>query len=47
MKKQLADNPKFMAEVEKKVRDNFNKAFENALVEDEKEEEEDFEVDAE
>lgn len=47
VKKQLADNPKFMAEVEKKVRDNFNKAFENALVEDEKEEEEDFEVDAE
>ena len=43
VKKQLAENPKFMAEVEKKVRDNFNKAFENALVEEEKEEEEDFE----
>ncbi len=39
VKKQLAENPKFMAEVEKKVRDNFNKAFENALVEEEKEEE--------
>lgn len=48
VKKQLAENPKFMAEVEKKVRDNFNKAFENALVEDEKEDEdEDFEGDTE
>ena len=28
-----------MAEIEKKVRDNFNKAFENALVEEEKEDE--------
>ena len=34
VKKQLAENPKFMDEVEKKVRDNFNKAFENALTED-------------
>ena len=34
IKKYLAENPKFMDEVEKKVRDNFNKAFENALVED-------------
>ena len=41
VKRQLAENPKFMEEVEKKVRDNFNKAFENALVEGEKEEEED------
>ena len=32
-----------MAEVEKKVRDNFNKAFENALVEEEKDEEENIE----
>ncbi len=48
VKRQLSENPKFMAEVEKKVRDNFNKAFENALVEEEKEEEEDdFEEDAE
>ena len=38
VKRQLAENPKFMEEVEKKVRDNFNKAFENALVEGEKEE---------
>ena len=30
-----------MEEVEKKVRDNFNKAFENALVEGEKEEDDD------
>lgn len=43
VKKQLAENPKFMAEVEKKVRDNFNKAFENALVEEEKDEEENIE----
>ena len=43
VKKQLAENPKFMAEVEKKVRDNFNKAFENALVEGEKDLDEDIE----
>ncbi len=36
VKKYIADNPKFMEEVEKKVRDNFNKAFENALIEEEK-----------
>ena len=41
VKRQLAENPKFMEEVEKKVRDNFNKAFENALVEGEKEEDDD------
>ena len=34
IKKQLAENSKFMDEVEKKVRENFNKAFENALLED-------------
>ena len=45
VKKQLLENPKFMAEVEKKVRDNFNKAFENALVEGEKDLEEDVEPD--
>ena len=44
VKRQLAENPKFMAEIEKKVRDNFNKAFENALVEEEKEDEEDDEI---
>lgn len=43
IKKMLCEKPEFMAEVEKKVRDNFNKAFENALVEDEKDEEEDVE----
>lgn len=43
IKNMLAENPEFMAEVEKKVRDNFNKAFENALVEGEKDEEEDVE----
>lgn len=34
IKKQLSENPKFMNEVEKKVRDNFSKAFENALIEE-------------
>ena len=38
IKKYLADNPSFMAEVEKKVRDNFNKAFESALGETEEDE---------
>ena len=43
VKKLLAEDPKFMAEVEKKVRDNFNKAFENALGETEVDEEQDVE----
>ena len=43
IKKLLLEKPEFMAEVEEKVRANFNKAFENALVEDEKDEEEDIE----
>ena len=43
VKKLLAEDPKFMAEVEKKVRDNFNKAFENALGETEVDEEQDIE----
>jgi recombination protein RecA len=34
VKKYIEENPKFAQEVEKKVRDNFNKAFENALVDD-------------
>ena len=38
----LSEHPDVMNEVEKKIRDNFNKAFENALVE-ETEEDEDFE----
>lgn len=41
VKRYLSENPKFMQEVEKKVRDNFNKAFENALVEDGETEEDD------
>ena len=43
IKAMFTENPEFMAEIEKKVRDNFNKAFENALVEEEKDEEEDIE----
>ena len=38
VKAYLAENPDIMDEVEKKIRDNFNKAFENALAEDGKEE---------
>ena len=41
VKKLLETDPKLMEDVEKKVRDNFNQAFENALVEDEKDPEED------
>ncbi len=33
-KKYLEDNPKIMEEIEKKVRDNFNTAFEQSLAED-------------
>ena len=48
IKKLLAEDPKFMAEVEKKVRDNFNKAFENALTDEgEVDEEQDIEPDEE
>ncbi len=48
VKKLLAEDPKFMAEVEKKVRDNFNKAFENALTDEgEVDEEQDIEPDDE
>ena len=39
VKKYLEDNPEIMAEVEQKVRDNFNKAFEQSL-DDEKPDEE-------
>ncbi len=42
----LTEHPDIMDEVEKKIRDNFNKAFENALVED-IDDEEDFEEDEE
>ncbi len=40
-KKYLADNPEFMAEVDKKVRDNFSQAFEKSLIDDIEETEED------
>ena len=40
VKKYISENPQFMEEVEKKVRDNFNKAFENSLVDDEETDEE-------
>ena len=42
VKAYLTEHPDMMDEVEKKIRDNFNKAFENALVE-ETDEDEDFE----
>ena len=38
----LSEHPDVMDEVEKKIRDNFNKAFENALVEENEEEDDDF-----
>ncbi len=44
VKKYLLENPKFMADVEKKVRDNFNKAFENALTEEGSSEDEEDEI---
>ena len=40
-KKYLAENPEFMAEVDKKVRDNFSQAFEKSLIDDIEETEED------
>lgn len=40
VKAYIASNPELMAELDKKIRDNFNKAFENALVEDSEEDEE-------
>lgn len=36
VKKFLSENPKIMEEVDKKIRDNFNKAFENSLVDEKK-----------
>ena len=47
VKKLLETDTKFMQEVEKKVRDNFNQAFENALVEEEKDPEEDIDPETE
>ena len=43
VKAYIAANPKMMEELDKKIRENFNKAFENALVEEEKDEDEDIE----
>ncbi|MBR3152438.1 MAG: recombinase RecA [Clostridia bacterium] len=40
----LKENPKIMTEVEKKIRDNINKAFEQALEENEDRKEEDTEI---
>ena len=36
IKKYLEENPKFMKEVDKMIRDNANKAFENALIDEQK-----------
>ncbi len=47
VKTYLEENPKIMAEVEKKIRDNANKAFENALIDEQKDYEEDNDEDAE
>ena len=44
VKKYLKENPDIMAEVEKKVRDNFEKAFEQSLGEEEKEDDDDDEI---
>lgn len=43
VKKYLSDNPEMMAEVEKKIRDNFNEAFEKSLGDEEPDEEQDIE----
>ena len=40
VKKFLIENPEIMAEVEQKIRDNFNKAFEQSLDNEEKSEDE-------
>jgi len=37
VKKYLRENPEIAEEIEKKVRDNYNKAFEQALSEDSEE----------
>ena len=43
VKKYLTDNPEVMEEVEKKIRENFNEAFEKSLGDEEVDEEEDVE----
>lgn len=47
MKKYLEENPKMMEEVEKKVRDNFNQAFEKSLGDEEVDEEQETEPEEE
>ena len=47
VKKYLEENPKMMEEVEKKVRDNFNQAFEKSLGDEEVDEEQETEPDDE
>ncbi len=41
VKKFLIENPKIMADIEQKIRDNFNKAFEQSLLDDEPEDKDD------
>ncbi len=43
VKRYIEENPKLAEELDKKVRDNFSKAFENALVEEEPDEEQEIE----
>ena len=47
VKQMLIDDPNFMDEVEKKVRENFEKAFEKALGEDEPRKDDDEELEEE
>ena len=47
VKKYLEENPKMMEEVEKKVRDNFNQAFEKSLGDEEVDEEQETEPEEE
>ena len=44
VKAYIAERPELMAELDKKIRDNFNQAFENALVDDKSEEDDDEEL---
>ena len=47
VKKYLTENPKILEEIEKKVRDNFEKAFEQSLGEESVSEEEENDVEEE
>ena len=44
VKAYIAERPELMAELDKKIRDNFNQAFENALVDDKSEEDDEEEL---